>query len=190
MNATLVGELLADIEKARRDKDYISMWGLSHKLQGELVDDASSDACAAARAKMLYEHHMAAYQEGHFETSMELAQQSALEARKANDPVGALFTQLNISGLLLPALGKRAEGFTLSLSVYAEATAIVDRANRVAVDALFHQIKMIMEDSGPRSEVKRLLDLAETNPLYQRLKDDPEANRWVVPEGVREYASQ
>ena len=190
-----VENLLTVIEKARRAENYTRMEVGVIELNEVLGTNDSPDALTA-RSKVTYELHMAAYQQAMalLQKSLDLAEQSATEARKAGDAVGALFTQMNASGLLLPALGKRKESFELSQEVHAEAQSLVatatddktkGRANRVAVNALFHQIRMLMEDDDNPAEVKRLLGLVEANTLYQSLKGKPEG--WGSVEEIKAY---
>src|SRR3989344_2873979 len=96
-----IQEFLSAIEKNRRTKDYGRMEDEADQLIDKLRGNDSSDAWAA-HSKMTYELHMAAYQQAMalLQKSLDLAEQSATEARKAGDAVGALFTQMNASGLL------------------------------------------------------------------------------------------
>lgn len=192
MNET-IERLLSTIEKARRAEEYGRMDAATNALVGELMGDDSLDAWAT-RSKMTYELHMAAYQQAmaSLQKSMDLANQSAEEARKAGDAVDALYAQMNISGLLLPALGRRKEGFELSQQVYQESQALSvvatddkarDRADRVGTNALFHQIRMLMEDDGDSAEMKRLFGLATSTSFYRT--HEPEYRDGA--KGVEEY---
>jgi hypothetical protein len=187
--------LLSNIEQARRNEDYVEMERKVGVLQGMIVNNDSLPT-REVLARLFYEQHMACYQRAKklLHESMSLAEQSAEHARAVGDPVGALFAQANIGGLLLPALGKPYKGLDLSSEIYGEAVALAEsapnaesaaRAHRVAVNCLLHQTGVLMAIEGEDLNVQKLFQLVEANPLYQELKGKPEG--WGDLTHIKKY---
>jgi hypothetical protein len=179
MDQAKVDEILRDLERSRRAKDYSGMSNYTAELLDELNSE-SSPAAFAARSKASYEHHMAEWDLRRIDESETYALQSAREADHAGDPVGRLFAEMNISGLIRPRQGKWQEGLALSSDVCQRAEQIAaetgdettrKRAQRVAMNTYFHRIKILLDHEGDRQQVHRLLLLAEANPIYQSNPD-------------------
>lgn len=177
-----IEDLLSALEKARRAEDYARMEVEAAELNKKLAGSNLPEVWTV-RAKMTYELHMAAYQQAMslIQKSLQLAERSAMEARKAGDTVGALYAEMNISGLLYPALGKCEEGMALSSKVCREAEAFAavaldekakTRALRVAMNSYFHRIKATVQHGGSPADVKRWLETVKTNSVYVALKND------------------
>jgi len=168
------------LEGARRDEQYETMHNAAAAINMELGESDSRDAWAA-RSKMTYELHMAAYQQGKalLKQSLKLMHQSTEEARKAGDPVAALFTETN---QCLPEFGlSTKERMEKSASICEKAEAFVaaalddktrDRANRAAINTRFNVIDILTKTGGDPNEVGRLLKLVKANPYYETYKKD------------------
>ncbi len=178
-------ETLKKIENARRTKSYNDMILLGAPLKEQLLGDDSKESWAV-RARVDYEWSMAYYQrtldpheistEKILKESMRLAQSSMDAAKRADDRVGVLFAQMNIGGLLLPALGRLQEGFDLSQSVLAKAFAIVSeqgssaerkRANQVAMNCCMHLIKNGIDLGFAKNAIRMWSVKLVTNPMFR-----------------------
>ena len=179
----LIVDLLADLEKARRRGDYSEMQVAADNATVLLVDDTSSEAFKA-RAKISYELHMGAYQQGKFELSLQLAEKSVDEAQKAGDAVGVLFTKMNIGGLLLPAMGKWRDGVNMHQQTLAEVERLlpaapkedVPRLQRVAMNCYCHNIRhSVANASSDVDHIAEWRDKLVLNPIFidNHLSDDP-----------------
>ncbi|MFH0851960.1 MAG: hypothetical protein V1876_04400 [Candidatus Peregrinibacteria bacterium] len=193
-------QLLSAVGACRRNLGYTSMTAFAELLRSKLAGN-ESPAASGLRSKALYELHMAVYQQGDaaqglYQRSMELAEQSAQEARKAGDPCGALFALMNVSGLLLPKMGKWEEGLTLSERVSAEAEALAadapddevrKRPLRVAMNCYFHRIDILVKNSGRKGAVEALLAKLEANVVYRAGKEQDWSRQYV--EAAQRYIS-
>gem|GEM_PF-2877532 len=182
--------ILTLIGGCRRNKGYSSMNAFCRLLDQKLQGDKSPEAYGF-RAKALYERHMAAYQQAEeaqgsgerltlYQNSLDLAQRSATAADLAGDPCGRLFVETTKTGLLLPRLGRWAEGFRQSERVSAEAEALAvaapddetkKRPFRVAMNCYLHRIDMLVQNGGEKDAVKELLGKLNGNPIYQACKE-------------------
>ncbi len=190
----LINDLLAAFESARRAKQYGIMIPLDGLLRQILPDDGSKKTWGV-RSKISYEYHMGKYQiamenEGaarteHLEDSQQLAERSAEEADKAGDPLGRLFAEMNIAGLILPELGKWEIALGNSGGVAAKAEDIANasttsesdraRASRIVLNARLHQIQMTMryrKDFTAQYDVRDWLNIVRNNPVYLENEDD------------------
>lgn len=181
------------VELARRAQNYSLMRSLASAVLRD-VQTLSQPVRGQVLSRVLYERHMAAFQQAHGQTgtrrqtmlqrSRELAEHSAHEAEAAGDEVGALFTLMNISGLILPALGRYEEAYHISEEASAKAERIANvaetseedrsRAWRVARNCYFHRIRLLIAGSGSRMEVARLLRVVHDNQVMLRLPDHHE----------------
>jgi len=198
-------QIVSAIGACRRDKGYVSMRRFNDVLRLKLTGNDSPGA-DGWRAKADYELHMAAYQmaealQGHdaqaqYQTSRDLAEQSAAAADLAEDPCGRLFAEMNVSGLLLPKMGRWEEGFRLSERVSDEAEALAadapdeeakKRPLRVAMNCYLHRIDMLVQNGGRKGAVEALLVKLEGNPIYQASKDHQDVKTAV--ETARRYVT-
>lgn len=187
--------MLRAIESARREKRYRLMRHLTAVLMAELASATETTERWRAQAKVSYELHMADYQQavvanGKRKNSLLLrswhyAERSAREAEMAGDAAGALFAEMNISGLILPALDRWREALEKSSAtseraeILAAAPDTTDedrkRSLLVAVNCYFHRGRIIVAQKRDRTELARLREKIETNPVYQEeaFKNDP-----------------
>lgn len=208
MSTVRQNNLLILVEGARRDEEYDQMGRCVDQLLNELGDDTSPEAMRL-RSKITYERHMAKFQQAvsfqaradqAFQESLELALLSDKEARESGDEVGALFAEMNISGLLLPALGGWRKGVVRSektcdraeFIAAAKGTSEVDRkrAWQVAMNTYFHRIRMIMTfgrgGKGAQFWVKRWLEHVKKNPIYLANQDKLRADVEAAEKFIRE----
>src|SRR3989344_4072350 len=131
--------ILHAIELARRGKRYRVMRRLAAVLTADLAASTETSGRWRTQVKVSYELHMAAYQQavgakGDRKNSLLLrswdyAEQSAREAEMAGDAVGALFAEMNISGLILTALGRWQEALERSSATSEKAEMIAAAAD-------------------------------------------------------------
>ncbi|MDO8468823.1 MAG: hypothetical protein Q7S29_03650 [Candidatus Peribacter sp.] len=178
-------QIVSAIGACRRHKGYTSMRRFNDVLRLRLTGDDSPGAYGW-RAKADYELHMAAYQkaetlkgsdaQAQYQTSRDLAEQSAAAAQRAGDPCGRLFALMNVSGLILPKMGRWEEGLRLSERVSTEAEALAadapddeakKRPLRVAMNCYLHRIDMLVQNGGRKGAVEALLAKLNGNPIYQ-----------------------
>ena len=179
--------MLRAIESARREKRYRLMRHLTAVLMAELASATETTERWRAQAKVSYELHMAAYQQAMMARgkrknnfllrSRHYADRSAHEAEMAGDAVGALFAEMNISGLILPALDRWRDALEISLATSEKAEAIAGalgttdedrkRALRVAANCYFHRGRIIVAQKRDRTELALLREKIEVNPVYQ-----------------------
>lgn len=190
-------QLVSAIGACRRKKGYTSMRRFDEVLRGKLAGD-DSPAAYGFVAKADYELHMAAFQmaeelqgsdaQALYQASRELAEKSAAAADLAGDPCGRLFALMNVSGLLLPKMGRWEEGFRLSERVSVEAEALVadapddeakKRPLRVAMNCYLHRIDMLVQNGGRKGAVEALLVQLEGNSIFQASKDHPDVKAAV-----------
>jgi len=198
-------QIVSAIGACRRNKGYPSMRRFDDVLRLKLTGDDSPGA-HGWRAKADYELHMAAYQMAEtlqgsdalaqYQASRDLAEQSADEATRAGDVCGKLFALMNVSGLLLPKMGRWEEGFRMSERVSAEAEALAaaapddeakKRPLRVAMNAYLHRIDMLVQNGGDKGAVPALLEKLNSNPIYQACKDHADVKAAV--ECAQRYVS-
>ncbi len=192
------------IEEARRARRYAQMYTLAMSIVQELRDE-NTDEIWRIRSRITYELHMARYQlamesdppnQEFLRESMAIAGISAEEARRGHDPAGALHAEMNISGLLMPALGRWAEGMMRSrlvgLRADAFATESADESERsrllkVAMNTYFHRIRITMEHGLKASNVEELLEQLDKNLVYQQLRNET----WAIEaiEKARAYVA-
>ncbi len=181
-------DLLALVESKRRDELYETMAVLEEITLRELLRTLSAETekeMWRIRSRLTYERHMAAYQQDSIEESLTLAEQSSREAKFGDDEVGALFAEMNISGLLLPALGKWEYALGMSGGVCAKAEAIAysplaserdrNRASRIAMNTYFHRIRMTIQyrkDFTAKHDVQDWLDCVRENPVYLSIQHE------------------
>ncbi len=156
MDAKHIAKLLAQLEKARREENYLRMDLLVQHLYGGIGTSEEWET----RSRISYELHMAAYQQAMnlLKESEKLAERSAEEARKAEDLIGILFAKMNIGGLIYPAMGKFEKSVALSKEVLHNANSLIDKATddktrsralRVATNAFAHLCKRMKEFRWP-----------------------------------------
>jgi hypothetical protein len=195
-------QLLPLIESLRRREIYDRMQVYADLLDQKLGANQSEPACKF-RSKLLYELHMAHWQQGSraasdaapalLQASMDFATRSADEAEKGGDPAGALFARMNISGLILPALGRIEDAMNMSTQTYRDAMELAARSDteaakrplRVAMNCLFHRMDMAVKHGGETADVSRWLGELEANSIYQSAKDQGWARTAV--EAARAY---
>lgn len=182
-------QILSVIGGCRRNQGYASMEAYEGLLRRKLDGNKSPEAYGF-RAKASYELHMSVYQQaeavqgdvaqGLYQKSMELARQSAAEAECAGDSCGRLFALMNVSGLILPKMGRWEEGFRLSERVSTEAEALAadapddearKRPLRVAMNAYLHRVDMLTRNGGRKGAVEALLAQLNGNPIYQACRE-------------------
>jgi hypothetical protein len=185
-------EALLVIESCRRNKRYDEM----QRYVVLLGDRGSTEY--ALRTRLFYELHMARYQQGKdveatddakalgfYNDSLQYAELSAQNARAADNILDGLFAEMNISGLLLPKLGKWQEALIRSEKVSADALLEVaktqdkhtlDRAWRVHMNAAAHRIKIAVVHQIPNADVQRWHDDLMANPMFLAAKDQD----WAV----------
>lgn len=196
-------QLLPLIESLRRREVYDRMQVYADLLDRKLGTDQSQPRCKF-HSKLLYELHMARWQQGSkaatdaapalFQESMDLATRSADEAEKGGDLAGALFARMNISGLILPALGRIEDAMNMSAQTYRDALELAARSDaeaakrplRVAMNCLFHRMDMAVKHGGDSADVSRWLGELDANPIYQSAKDQDWA-RTAVEAAARAY---
>jgi len=186
--------LLESVELARRDKKYEEMCDHAEKLTLELDDSILG---RRLYSKLLYEIHMAAYQQAmaaegkertmFWEESLQLAEQSAKEAVAADDVLGKLLAEMNISGLLKKdakmsaRVCREAETIAIAASTTDEDRC---RAWQVAMNTYFHRIRITMENKNlymdPKENVAWLLYRVKDNPNFIAQKDEKWAREAVA----------
>lgn len=165
-------ELLTICTAFRNAGAYDDMQRVADML-ADLPENDSPPACIAS-SKKSYERGMAAYQIGDFALSLAYFNLSYEQAMRGRDRVGALFALMNISGLVLPALGLWREGRWLSESVSAEANEIAtnmtaeeaNRPLRVVMNCYIHRIKIALSHELSVDYVRDLIERLERNPVY------------------------
>jgi len=177
---------LRAIETARRDERYNLLRRLASALTDE-VDGEVQPTRGIVRSRVLYELHMAAFQQATKSTgrqarallrsSMSLANKSALEADTAGDRLGVLHTEMNASGLILPAMGQWREALEMSIRTSEEAEKIAvasdtsdadrTRAFRVAANCYIHRGRIIVKQKLDPMELAHLREKIDANPVYQ-----------------------
>ena len=176
-------ELLTVTATFRRIGAYNRMQKFADTLI-EKLDDPEVPEALRLRSRLAYELHMAEYQKGDYQKSMSLAGMSADEAERAGDIPGKLYAQMNVSGLLLPALGRHEEGVALSEEVCRQAEELGlnatdsdarNRVLRIAMNTYFHRIRIVVENEGNAGDIKHLLAQLGENPVFQSCKDE----EWV-----------
>ena len=178
---------LKAIETTRRGCDYYAMQKAVDTLLARIVHD-TSEAAFRIRAKVNYERHMAAWQQGHINDSMNLAVLSKEAAIKGNDAIGVLFAEMNIGGHLLPALGEWQEGLYLLAGVCNSANAILAqeatpearlRAQRVAMNGYALRIRIAIENTEFWLAVEEWLGELRKNPVFLSYKGEEWADTLV-----------
>ena len=174
---------LSALEAARRGAHYRLMQGIAAALL-DVTHGNENAGARHVRARVYYERHMAAYEQAltcsgwrrkrFLERSLELANLSRAEAR--TDVLDVLHAEMNISGLLLPALERAQEGFLLSESVSeraedfaaAHGTSEEDvlRAQRVALNCYFHRGRIIVTGGGSKAKLDLLMHKIRANRVY------------------------
>lgn len=186
MDVQRIESLCQGVEEARKAQDYETMLVLAKDAGAEIGKD-NTQVAWKFHAKLTYELHMAFWQMATqrkavptLDFSLYLAECSAAEATNAGDKAGALYAEMNISGLILPALGRWEEGMTLSEQVDAEAEALAKtirepkeahRAARISVNTRLHRIKMLMEHAGTFQQIGLLIESVERCPAYMAEKN-------------------
>jgi hypothetical protein len=178
-----ISDLLARVEKARREKDYVEMNLSAVKFRTKLEGEESSEAWKA-RARVSYEFHMADFQrfedslvilKKHLESSREFAERSSTEARHAGDLAGELFPQVTIGGSLLVALGQWKEGVGILKStlekvesaILTATTEDAPRFLRIAMNCHLFLIDIAIEHEGSASDVEGWFRKVQDNSVFQ-----------------------
>jgi len=170
-----IDALVADVERARRLKDYTNMHATADLVVDALLASPGPPEYRAL-AKVEYELHMAAYDQSLYHLSRYHADRSAEWPRKAGDLVGELFIHMNIGGLLLPAMGKWEDGVVMHQSTLGRVVALYPsaspedqgRLDRIAMNCYAQCIRhLAQEDRSAPKEIERYCALLEANPLYQ-----------------------
>jgi len=179
-------DALKRVESARKQERY----GLMKRLANRVfvaIKHIDRREKYQVRARLLYEHHMALYQQSVaaagperlslLRGSLRVARQSGIAAEKAGDRVGVLFADQNISGLLLSALGHPTDAIRISKETAVKAERIgrarrtkrIDRkrARRVAVNCYLHQLRMQTAGKFDVHEVRDLLKKIRANQIYR-----------------------
>lgn len=196
-------QLLSVVGVFRRAKGYTAMAAHAAELRRKLEGDDSAQA-HGLMAKVLYEEHMAVYQQAEetqgdvaqalYEKSAVLAKWSASEADKAGDPCGRLFALMNVSGLLLPKMHEWEKALKLSIEVSDEAEALAaaapdaeaaKRPQRVVMNCLFHRLEIGAGHSVSVQKMQSWLSRLEVNPVYQSCKEQDWAREAVA--AARQY---
>ena len=184
---------VAEVEKARRAKDYTKMQRLAGACLAELEGDQSPEVCKM-RAKINYELHMAAFQQAKdtpggsvklLRLSMTIAEHSSAQAKLAKDLAGELFPQMNIGGHLLPALGRWKEGIGLLQSTLKKAKAGMSKASvedayrlsRVAMNCYLLLIDIAIANNGRPADVKHWQKAAEATAVFTKEYKDSSYGR-------------
>lgn len=195
-------QLLPVLEACRRGGIYDLMNCSADMLRRKI--EGNEPAAWRQRSRVTYELHMACFQRAQqadgaharklLEESIFLAEQSAKEAEWAGDPCGRLFALMNISGLLLPKLGRWQEALSLSEQVGAEAERLAasmtddearNRPLRVAMNTYLHRLEMLIAHNGRSDDIRSLLGKLEANPVYQACKEHPDVR--AAFEAARSY---
>lgn len=174
--------LVAQIEQARRAKDYARMNILTGEFHTTLDDENSPEAWKAS-AKVSYELHMAEFQQyqdasdhpqSFLVRSLYLAEQSSEEAKRAGDRAGKLFPRMNIGGCLLPALDQWGKGMAVLRSTLKNAERALPSASpedvprylRVMMSCYLFLIELAVAHNGDPHEVERHLRSVVANPIF------------------------
>lgn len=194
-------------EYHRRGKRYDEMNASVTRVRTELGTRVTEGEPAANKivSKVVYEAHMAAYQQGeeaegadrkeeaagHYARSVALAEASAAHAAVGNDRPGQLFALNNIATLLLPKLGKPEEAIAAAIAIAAEAQGIADglpddadhaedrlRALRTVMNAQLHAVDIAVQIGHPTAAVAVWMAALERNPVYGQT-DSPNVGRIV-----------
>jgi hypothetical protein len=175
-----IDDHIKEIESFRRAKNYTSMRELGYRLWDKL--NGGTPKHHITRAKILYEFHMAAFQrykdgrgnKAHELTlSLELAKDSRSEAEQGGDLAGMLFTDMNIYGHILPAMGKWQEGMsgirtTLEKAQGHSTSPDAQRFERIQMNCLLFLIDFTVEHiKGNGAEVPGWLMSVEHNSVFQ-----------------------
>ncbi|MBI5644477.1 hypothetical protein HY970_00075 [Candidatus Kaiserbacteria bacterium] len=178
---------LRAIELSRRDREYRGMQRLADELLARVHADQTPHG-HQVRSRVYYELHMAGFRQWQdhldrprelLDRSMELAYQSRDSAELARDPLGMLHADMNISGLILPEIEMFESALTLSTQTLRDAEEIAEhavdkftkeRAQRVGMNCMIHQVRIHMRIGGDHDLVRELWARAEENPVFQKLK--------------------
>lgn len=202
--SAFLGVMARDVEKqdpphilvliggCRRNKGYSSMHAFCQLLDNKLKGDESPGAYGF-RSTSFYELHMAAYQQAGdvqgreaqvlYQSSRELALKSAAAADLAGDPYGRLFAEMNISGLILPKMGRWEEGYRMSERVSSAAAALAaeaaddeakKRALRIMMNCDMHRIEMLVQNNGRKGAIEALLAKLDGNPVFLAAREHPD----------------
>jgi hypothetical protein len=181
MDIKKIEDLLANLEKARRDKNYDLMWELAEQVDNEVRQEDSAPAWKV-KAREYYELHMAYYQQAIdqksprlLDRSLQTAIASQKHAMRAGDKAGGLYIRMNISGLIMPAQGEVERAIRMSEEVDAEAEALArgvadppekHRVGRISVNTRLHRIKMHTEHTDDMVAIRQLIASVEHHPDY------------------------
>lgn len=189
-------EMTVVIESCRRNARYEEMGQAITALELKIGFDPQSQAL---RAKSFYEAHMAAYaaslspsnasmKQLLLRSSKALAEMSAHYALLACDKPGELYAKMNITGLLLPALGQWFEAIQMSGHVCDEAEAIAalatdpdarKRVDRIAMSTYMHRITIGVENGWNKIDVQTWLERLQANQVFASAKDEEWAKKPV-----------
>lgn len=203
-----VPEMWSLVVTFRREGLYEQMERCAELFSRKTKDDVSTDV-RIWRSKVSYELHMALYQQATtsdtqekrqelLERSRSLADKSATEALLGGDPVGRLYALMNVSGLILPALGQLNESVALSEQVCKEAEEQLqhaqdgdarNRINRVIMNSYAHRLRTGLEQRLESSRIKALYDAFLANPVYKMSMVGDEHPQWAksLIEAVRAF---
>jgi len=189
---TTFGSLLSQLEKERRAKNYDAARAIADDIEEQRL---AINGDPLVQSRVMYELHMASYQQWkdnpsygrkHLDESLQYALRASQSASVAGDILGKLFADMNVSGLIYPALGLYESALELSRQTstraesYAAETRDEDdrgRAHRVAMNCYIHRIRILVSTGGSRMDVDDLLFKLGQNPLYREL--DAKGEQWL-----------